>query len=81
MKPYKTHIHSLIVLPEGEPIFSEMATVVGLDDEAAGPFVTLKQYNSREDQLLAINAEEWPTIKAAIDQMIDVCKAIEGDNQ
>mgnify|MGYP000650360830 CR=1 FL=1 len=32
----ETRITSLIVLPEGEPIFSERATIVRIEDEAGG---------------------------------------------
>ena len=35
-KEYETRVTSWTVAPKGEPTFSEMATVVSIDDEAAG---------------------------------------------
>ena len=35
-KPYETRALSLIVLPEGEAIFSEMATTITIEDDAGG---------------------------------------------
>ena len=35
-KPYETRTLSLIVLPEGESIFSEMATEIKIQDGAGG---------------------------------------------
>lgn len=75
MPNYTTRTMSIIVLPEGEQIFSEMATIVSIDDEAAGEFVSVKQ-NRREGitQEIKIDVEEWPTIREAIERMIAECK-------
>ena len=40
---YTSRITQITVLPVGEPIFSERATVISIDDEAAGEFITVKQ--------------------------------------
>lgn len=71
---YHTETLSLIVKPEGEPIFSEMATRVYLEDEAAGPFVVVEQQVGK----ISINPEEWEELKAAIDTMMEKCKRLEG---
>ena len=66
---------SIIVLPEGEPIFSEMATIVSIDDEAAGEFVSVKQ--NRGDGLtheIKIEVDEWSVLSAAISTMLKECK-------
>ena len=42
MKPYETRVTQLTVAPEGEAIFSEAATTITIDDEAAGEFVKVK---------------------------------------
>ena len=66
---------SIIVMPEGEPIFSEMATIVSIDDEAAGEFVSVKQ--NRGDGLtheIKIEVDEWPALSAAISTMLKECK-------
>lgn len=36
MKPYETRTLSIIVLPEGEAVFSEMATTITIVDDAGG---------------------------------------------
>ena len=42
-KEYETRVTSWTVAPKGEPTFSEMATVVSIDDEAAGEYVVVSQ--------------------------------------
>jgi hypothetical protein len=66
---YLTRIASLVVLPEGEPLYSERATTISLDDEAAGEFVVVKQ-EGRADNSIAICDDEWPAIREAIDRLI-----------
>lgn len=70
---YQTRVTKLSVMIKGEPIFSETATHVELADEAAGEFVRVIQYSSRtgkENQAIAIDPEEWPHVKAAIEQLL-----------
>jgi len=66
---YITRITQMTIVPEGEHIFSEMATVISIDDEASGEYLTIEQ-PCREKASIAINPEEWETIKAAIEQML-----------
>ena len=59
-------------MPVGEPIFSEKATVISIDDEAGGEFITVKQqmdYSSQRDQTVAFDPDEWEEVKGVIDQM------------
>jgi len=65
----------MTIAPEGEPIFSEMATDICIDDDAAGEYIVLKQV-TRNDSI-AINPEEWDVIRATIDQMFAEMKAHE----
>jgi len=67
----ETIIGSLIVKPHKEPIFSEQATIIALEDEAAGPYVTVSQ--SHEHPKIGFMADEWPAIKEAIERMLEVC--------
>lgn len=56
---------------------SDFATNIKIDDEGAGEFLVLKQPFARTDLSaggIAISPEEWPTLKAAIDQMFDDIK-------
>jgi hypothetical protein len=67
----ETRITRLTVLPKGEPIFSEQATHIEIDDEAAGEFVAIKQMggNTEHEKILVFNPEEWAEVKKAVDQM------------
>lgn len=69
---YTSRITQITALPVGEPIFSEGATVISIDDEAAGEFITIKQqmdYSSQMDQTVTFDPEEWDEVKGVIDQM------------
>lgn len=75
MNQYHVITTRLTVVPEGEPIFSEMATHIEMQDEAAGPFVELIQIGKLDEagrNTIRIDAEEWPAIRGAIDQMLDL---------
>jgi len=66
-----TRTTQLIVLPEDEPIYSEMATIITIEDEAGGEYLKVEQVASREGiGAIIISPEDWPEIKAAIDRMI-----------
>ena len=67
----ETKINSLIIKPEGEPIFSEMATIISIDDEAAGVFFTMEQQRIKDTGKIAFDANEWISIKAAIDRLAE----------
>jgi hypothetical protein len=59
----------MTIAPEGEHIFSEMATVISIDDEADGEYLIIEQ-PCREKANISINPDEWETIKSAIEQML-----------
>ena len=73
MKPYTIRVTRLTVLPENEPIFSEMATHFTIDDESAGEFIEVQQESGSiqaMDQKIQINPEEWPVFKEAIERLL-----------
>ena len=75
MKRYDIITTRLTVVPEGEPIYSEMATHVEMQDEASGAFVELVQIGQIGEagrNAVRIDADEWPAIRGAVDQMIDL---------
>lgn len=74
---YETHIMALIVKPVDQPIFSEMATIVRIEDEAGGPFVEVEQHGRTDIGKICIDPNEWPALRDAIDKMIAVCAEIE----
>lgn len=64
----------MTVVPEGEPIFSELATRIEIADEADGEFVTITQSGLVDFGKIAISPHEWPRMRAAINKMIAECK-------
>ena len=75
---YKTRSTRITVAPVGEPLFSEQATSISIDDEAAGEFVVIEQ--NRDDQehgKVSIEPDEWPHVAAAVDRLLKEIKANE----
>ena len=70
-----TRVTRLNVLPEGEPIFSEQAFTVEIEDEAGGEFIVVRS-NDRAclDGNIRLNPEEWPALREAIDRMVKECR-------
>jgi hypothetical protein len=75
MQPYNKTTLSLVIKPKGDPIYSEMATVVGMRDDGSGPYVSISQcYDCKETGEIRLCEEEWPLIKEAIEQMLEECR-------
>lgn len=70
-KPYILRPTRIHVLPEGEPLYSEKATIVQMVDEAAGEFIEIRQQpeQSGECSILVNDADEWNAIAAAVADM------------
>ncbi len=80
MKRYDIITTRLTVVPEGEPIFSELATHIEMQDEAAGPFVELVQIGKIGEagrNTIRIDADEWPAIRGAIDQILGLIDSLD----
>lgn len=72
---YDTFVKSLVVVPSGEPLFSEQATVVTLDDEGMGRFVVISQERADEKaQSIHLDAAEWPAVCKAINRIVAMCQ-------
>lgn len=68
---YEIRITKLIVNKPGEPIFSLHATTVEIEDEATGEYLVIRQRNDHAKAgEVAIMPDEWPQIKAAIEQLL-----------
>lgn len=78
MAEYETLTLSRIVLPEGDPIYSQRATIVAMDDESGGAFVRVKQELDDRIREIAINPDEWPSIRDAIDAAVSECARFPG---
>jgi hypothetical protein len=74
MTEYEISTLSLIVKPKGKPIYDEQTTIIEMTDEAAGPFITLKQCNDDSQKgEVRLDPAEWPAICKAIEAMIEIC--------
>jgi hypothetical protein len=75
---HQTRVTRLHVLPAGEPLFAESATVIEIEDEAAGEYVLIRQQSGHVDakaQTIAVNdREEWEAIKSAVERMLGECR-------
>lgn len=73
---HDVRVMELIVMPKGQPTFSEMATRISIDDEAGGEFIKLTQYGGHNDisKSIAIDPDEWPKLRECIDYMISECR-------
>jgi hypothetical protein len=74
----KIRITQLTVVPDGKPIFDESATQVEITDEGGGEFLIIRQTGvvGRQNEI-RLDDDEWPTIREAIERMIDEVKAQE----
>ena len=63
-------ITQLTVLPETESIFSERATVITIEDEAAGEYLVVTQSTDSGLGKIQIDPAEWPQIRAAINELM-----------
>ena len=77
MNKYTNLITGITVVPEGEPIYSERATIISVDDEAAGAFIRIKQCpDDPEPGEICIDLEEWPNIVEAGNAVIKTAKVL-----
>lgn len=68
-------ITQITLLPENEPIFSETAFIIQIEDEAGGEFVSVRSNDqSCQRGQIRIDSSEWEVLKSAIDRMIKEVK-------
>lgn len=70
---YKTRVTRIVVLPEGDPLYSEMATEISIE-ESGVEFVEVEQCGRTDVGKIQINPDEWPNIRTAINRMIKECR-------
>jgi hypothetical protein len=71
---YESRIIKVIVAPKNQPIYSELATTIEIDDEAAGEYVRVCQPSRHEQGTVCFCVEEWELVKAEIDKAIANCR-------
>ena len=64
----KSIITRISLIPEGEPIFAESVTHVSIEDEAAGPFMVIRQYHdyAKDVHEIRLDLEEIPEFIEAV---------------
>lgn len=67
---FERRVTQTTVVPVGEPLFSEQSTRVEIQGETDGEFVVVEQDKGQ----IAINPDEWPAIRDAIDDMVWRCR-------
>ena len=73
----KTITSRITVLPENQPIFSELATEITIMDEAAGPYIEMRQIaQSGGEDILRFDIDEWPHITKAVGKLIQETKKL-----
>lgn len=71
---YITRTTKMTILPEGDPIFSELATHIEVAQEAVGDSF-LKITQDSDDPVyegsVCIDCDNWPAIKSTIETMLE----------
>ena len=79
----KSIITQLSLVPEGKPIYDETVTHICIEDEAAGPFIAIRQYH---DMALGVHEvrldlDEIPEFIEAIRDIQASIEELENDNE
>ena len=75
---YRTIISQRRVIPSGKTFNDEGVTIIGMDDEGGGAFVTIRQEEDLNTNEIRIDPGEWPAVRAAINRMVRECGRVEG---
>lgn len=74
----------MTILPVGEPLFSDRATVVSIVDKAAGEYIQVKQQadtTSETDQTIAFDPDEWEEVTDVVNQMFGEIRRYQEETQ
>ena len=75
-------ITQVTVLARDRWMYDESATTVRIDDEGDGPFIVVAQDpDTKDEQAIRMNVDEWPTIRMAIDRMVAECGKLLGEGE
>ena len=67
----------LRVVPDGKTWDDEGVTIIGIDDEGGGAFVTVRQEEQLNANEIRIDPDEWPAVRAAINLMVRECGRVD----
>ena len=74
----------MTVLPVGDPLFSERATVISIEDEAAGEYIKITQQTDatfESNQTVSFDQEEWEEVKGVVTQMFGEIRRYQEETQ
>lgn len=71
MDHMETRVTAISVGPEGANTMDDHVTLVQIENEG-GEYVTLQNVDGRG--IVAINPEEWPAIRRAVNRLIRDCR-------
>lgn len=73
---YEVRTIKMAIMTKGQPLYSEMTTLVEIMDEASGEFVKVTQQGGHTDyeKSITIDVDEWPLIKKTIEVMMKQCR-------
>ena len=75
MTEIESRATQITVVPKGEEIFSERATVVTVADDGGGEFLEIEQSDDCvKPGTIRIDPEEWGAIKLAVESLINTMK-------
>ena len=75
---FRTILGQLRVVPDGKTWDDEGVTIIGVDDEGGGAFVTVRQEENLNTNEIRIDPGEWPAVRAAINRMVRECGRVDG---
>jgi hypothetical protein len=65
------HITRIVLTPHREPIFSEHAYAVEIEDEASGMFIKVEsELGDPKSGAISINVEDWQQLRSVINRMV-----------
>ena len=74
---YRTITTQRRVIPAGKTWADEGVTIIGIDDEGGGAFVTVRQEENLNTNEIRIDPGEWPAVRAAINRMVRECGRVD----
>lgn len=74
---HRTILGQLMVIPDEKTCADEGVTIIGIDDEGGGAFVTVRQEEQLNANEIRIDPDEWPTVRAAINRMVRECGRVD----
>ncbi len=74
----------MTVLPAGDPIFSERATVISIEDDACEEYIKITQQTDatfESNQTVAFDQEEWEEVSDVVAQMFGEIRRYEEETR